>query len=274
MVQGFSNVLTAIFDVLVLPFGSNRTAALWGISLATGVVLIFLFKVTSNQDRIKATRDAFSARILEMRIYQDDLGLILKALAAALWSNVAYLRASLVPILVLLVVALPVFVQLDERYGRTNLEPGETTLLTVTLKDGVDPMTTPIRADGGSAVTLDAPPVRVEDRREVNWRVRADSAGVHPFTVTVYDTPYEFPIVVAKSNRSIGYTRHANSHADALFHPGLPVIPKNSALQSVHLEYPTRDYSLVFWQSPWWLVFIVVVSVGALVPKFLFRIQI
>jgi hypothetical protein len=252
MVQGFSNVLTAIFDVLVLPFGSNRTAALWGISLVTGIVLIFLFKYTSNQDRIKATRDAFSGRILEMRIYQDDLGLILKALGAALWSNVAYLRASLVPILV----------------------PGDTTLLTVTLKDGVDPMTTPIRADGGGAVTIDAPPVRVEDRREVNWRVRADSVGVHPFTVTVYDTPYEFPVFVAASNRSIGYTRHANSHADALFHPGLPAIPKNSALQSVHLDYPARDYSLVFWQTPWWLVFIVVVSVGALIPKFIFRIQI
>jgi hypothetical protein len=274
MLQGFSSILTAFFDVLVMPFGDNRAAALWALSLATGVALIFLFKATSNQERIKATRDAFKARILEMRIYQDDILLILKALGAALWTNVAYLRASLKPILVLLVVALPVFVQLDERYGRGPLAPGATTLLTVTLKDGVDPMTTPIAADGGAAVAIDAPPVRVPREREIDWRLEVREAGVHPFTVTVYDTPYRFPVVAAESNRTIGHSRTANSRSDALLHPALPEIPRNSAIQSVTLRYPSPDYPLVFWRAPWWVVFLVLVSLGALIPKFLFRIEI
>lgn len=274
MLQGFSNLLTMLFDILVVPFGDNRTAALWGLSLATGVALIFLFKATSNQDRIKATRDAFKARILEMRIYQDDVLLIFKALGGALWTNVAYLRASLKPILVLLVVAMPVFIQLDERYGREHITPGDTALLTVTLKDGVDPMTTPITASGGDAVTIDAPPVRVPSAREIDWRLRVRSAGTHPFTVTAYDAPYEFPVVAAASNRTIGFTRTANSAGETLLHPSLPEIPRNSPIESVHIQYPTPDYSLVFWRTPWWVVFIVVVSLGALIPKLLFRIEI
>lgn len=274
MIQALSSALTTVFDVLVLPFGGNRTAALWGISLATGILLIFLFKATSNQDRIRATRDAFKARILEMRIYQDDVVLIFKALGAALWTNVLYLRASLVPIVVLLVVALPVFIQLDERYGRAPLEEGDTALLRVTLKKGVDPMTPPITAAGGDAVALDSQPVRIPVDREIDWRLRVARAGVHPFTVTVYDTPYEFPIVASSSNRTIGFTRTANSPLESFLHPALPPIPRNSAIESVHVQYPDTDYSLVFWKTPWWLVFIVVVSIGALIPKFLFRIEI
>lgn len=274
MVHGFSSILTTIFDVLVLPFGSNRTAALWGLSLVTGVALIFLFRATSNQGRIKASRDAFKGRILEMRLYQDDIVLILKALGAALWTNVTYLRASLKPILVLLVVALPVFIQLDERYGRERLEPGATALLEVTLKDGVDPLTTPITADGGAVVSLDSPPVRVPSTREVSWRIRVQEAGVHPFAITVYDTPYEFPVTAEVSNKSIGYTRTANAVLDPLFHPALPTIPKNSAIQSIHLDYPSPRYWLVFWRAPWWVVFLVLLSVGALVPKFVFGIEV
>jgi hypothetical protein len=274
MLHGISSLLTSIFDVLVLPFGDNRTAGLWGLSLVTGVALIFLFKVTSNQARIKATRDAFKARILEMRIYQDDIVLILKALGAALWTNVSYLRASLRPILVLLVVALPVFIQLDERYGRAPMEPGDTALLEVTLKDGVDPVSVAVTADGGHAVSLDTDPVRVPSTREISWRLRVNDAGVHPFTVRVYDTPYEFPVTAAVSNKPIGHTREANSLASPLLHPSLPMIPKNSAIESVDLHYPTQDYWLVFWQAPWWVVFLVLISVGALVPKFLFRIEI
>lgn len=274
MVHALSNVLTTIFDVLVLPFGSNRNLALWSLSLLTGVALIFLFKATSNQDRIKATRDAFKARILEMRIYQDDIILIFKALGGALWTNVTYLRASLWPIVVLLVVALPVFVQLDERYGRTHLDAGDTAMLTVTLKDGVDPMTTPVVLDGGTAVSVDSPPVRVPAQREINWRIKVNQPGRHPFKVTVYDTAYEFPVSAEESNAAIGYTRTANSVADPFLHPGLPAIPKNSAVQSVHLTYPERDYWLAVWKAPWWVVFLVVVSLGAIIPKFLFGIEI
>jgi hypothetical protein len=274
MIYAISNVLTKFFDVLVLPFAGNRTAALWGISLLTGVALIFLFKATSNQDRIRATRDAFKARILEMRIYQDDIVLIFKALGAALWTNVSYLRASLKPIVVLLIVALPVFIQLDERYGRAHLHEDDRTLVTVTLKDGIDPMTTPVTVDGGTSLALDAPAVRVPSDREINWRVRVTAPGVHPFTVKVYDTVYQFPVVARESNGVIGYTRSANSVADPFLHPGLPTIPKNSGVQSVHLEYRPASYSLVFWDAPWWVVFLVLVSVGALIPKFLFGIEV
>ncbi|MCK5407266.1 MAG: hypothetical protein KAJ37_07425, partial [Candidatus Krumholzibacteria bacterium] len=113
MIYYFSQIVTRLFDVIVVPFGDHRTVALSVISLLTGVALIFIFKATSNQRRIKETRDRFKARILEMRLYQDDIVLIHKALFAALATNLTYLRASIKPILVLVAFVFVIFIQLD-----------------------------------------------------------------------------------------------------------------------------------------------------------------
>lgn len=275
MLNAFSHAVTAVFDVLLIPFGDHRTAGLMGISAATGVLLMFLFRATSNPEGIRATRDAFKAHILEMRIYQDDVVLILKGLGSALYANLRYLRVVLKPLLILGLVVASIFFQLDERYGRSALAPGDETLLTVTLRDGVDPMNAPISVaapDGG--VVVDAKPVRVPDRREINWRLKTVKSGVHPVSVTVYDTAYRFPIVAQHGNEPLGYERRAHSLSDPLLHPALPAIPRNSAVQSVRLRYPGASYPLVFGRTNWIVVFIVCSFLGAMVPKIVFRIQV
>jgi len=275
MAHGFSRILTAIFDGLVFPFGDHRGAALAVLSLLSGVLMIFIFKATSNQERIRVVRARFNARVLEMRIYPDDIVLIFRALGGALWENLAYLRASARPIVVLLLVILPIFIQLDERYGRAPLGAGENTLVTVTLKDGLDPMSTPVTlepADGGLAV--DSRPVRVSDRREVAWRLRVTEAGVHDLRVLAVEKNYAFPVFAQASNRCIGHSRRARSAVDALIHPSLPPIPPDSPIAGVTVHYDGTDYSLFGWQTHWLIVFVFWSLVGAVIPKFVFRIQV
>jgi uncharacterized membrane protein (DUF106 family) len=274
MVYGFSQIITKVFDVIVLPFGSNRMLALSVISLLTGVALIFLFKATSDQKRIKATRDKFKARILEMRLYQDDIILIHKALFAALGTNLAYLRVSLKPILVLLAFVFLIFIQLDERYGRGYLEPGGKSLLTVVLKDGLDPMSTSFDLSAGGGVAVDSPPVRSTVERSINWRIRVEDEGSHHLDVKVIDNTYRLPITAERSNAPIGFVRTAGSFSNPLLHPGLPKIPGDSPIQSVELHYPSASYSLFGWKTHWLVVFIIFSFVGALIPKFIFKIEI
>jgi hypothetical protein len=275
MIHGFSRILTAVFDGLVLPFGDHRGLALAALSLLTGVAMIFLFKATSDQERIRRVRARFSARILEMRIYPDDIWLILRALGGALWENVAYLRASAKPIVVLILLIVPVFIQLDERYGRAALAPGANTLVTVTLKDGLDPMNTPVSlAPAGNGIAVDSRPVRVRDRREIAWRLRVAEAGVHPLRVEAIDKSYELPIFAQASNRGIGHTRRARSRTDALIHPTLPAIPPDSPFAGVNVRYASTSYSLFGWHTHWLVVFVFWSLVGAAIPKFVFRIQV
>ena len=274
MTDAFSRIVTRFFDLLVIPFGDDRSLALAGLSLACGVVMIFLFKATSNQTAIRRTRDQFKARILEMRLYQDDVVLILKALGGALASNGSYLRVSLKPILVLLLFVLVVFIQLDERYGRGPFAPGDRTVLTVTLKDGADVNVVPVSLVPKAGVAVDSEPVRVGARREINWRLRVDSIGMHDVQVTAYDKTYAFPVTAEANNRGIGHSRTANSTIQSLIHPTLPPLRKDSPIQSVSLTYPESSYSLFGWHTHWLVVFIICSFVGALIPKFLFGIEV
>ncbi len=274
MVYGFSQIVTKIFDIVVLPFGANRMAALSVVSLLTGVALIFVFKAVSDQRRIKETRDKFKAYILEMRLYQDNIVLIHKALFKALATNLTYLRVSLVPILVLVAFVFVVFVQLDERYGRRHLEATDRALLTVSLKDGLDPMRVQVELRTGEGLIVDSPPVRSAARGQIYWRIRTSEPGTHTLGVMVYDKTYSFPVRAERSNGPIGHIREAGSIINPLLFPSLPRIPKDSPVKSVELRYPTADYPLFVWRTHWLVVFIVFSFVGALIPKFLFRIEI
>jgi uncharacterized membrane protein (DUF106 family) len=274
MVYLFSKIVTSAFDIIVIPFGAHRTIALAGISLLTGVALIFLFKATSDQERIKRARDKFKARILEMRIYQDDIVLIHKALFAALATNFSYLRASFKPILVLVAFVFVVFVQLDARYGRSPLRPGNHALFAVTLKDGLDPTRVGFDLEAGPGLTVDSPPVRSPADRRIYWRIRADENGTHALKVTVLDKTYTFPVRAEWSNATVGYVRTAGRVVSPLLHPSLPRIPPDSPIEAVELHYPPARYKLLWWRTHWLVVFIVFSFVGALVPKFLFRIEI
>jgi len=274
VLSAFTRLVTTLSNIVLIPFGDNRVLGLCGSSFLAGIAMIFIFKATSDQQGVKAARDQFKARILEMRIYQDDIVLILKALGAAIWTNVTYLRVSLKPILVLVAFALLVFIQLDQRYGRAPLDSGETAMLTVTLKPGVDALSVPTELQVGEGIAVDARPVRVTSRHEVNWRLRVTAPGRHNVTLTAYDKAYEFPIFADVSNDAIGRKRTANSWTDALIHTGLPALPANSPIESVELRYPTTDYSLFGWHTHWIIVFIVLSFLGATIPKFLFGIEV
>jgi len=273
MVHAFSNMITTMFDLLVVPFGDHRTAALVGLSLLCGVAMIFIFKATSDQAAIKRARDLFKARILEMRLYQDDLVLIFKALWGAIASNGAYLRVSLKPILVLVAFVIVVFVQLDERYGVAPLETGGTTLLTVTMSEGADVMTVPTTVEPPEGVILDAAPVRAPATGEISWRLRIQSAGEHVVRIQAYEGVYELPVTVEPRNQTIGRQR-TRSAANAFLHPGLPTLPRNAPIDAVRLTYPSASYSLFGWRTHWIVVFILCSFVGALIPKFIFNIEV
>ena len=109
------------------------------LSLLTGVVMAVVFKYAQNARAIRAAKDKLKGRILEMRIYQDDPALIVKGFFGAMRANLRYLGTMLVPFIALLIPVVIVFMQMDERYGRRNLDPRAQTILSVQLKEGLDP---------------------------------------------------------------------------------------------------------------------------------------
>jgi hypothetical protein len=246
--------------------------ALAVVSALTGAVAMLIFRATSDQARIRETRNAITAHVLEMRIYQDDLALILRALGAALATNLRYLRLVLVPALAIAAVVAVVFIQLDARFGRAPLRPGETAMVTATLKSGIDVMGVATSIEVGEGAVVEGPQVRVQARREVNWRVRAEQQGTPTVTLRVDQARYQFPLA-AKPGMVVGRER-SRSAMDALLHPGLPTLLEYSPIERVEVRYPPARHSLFGWETHWLVVFVFWSLVGALALKLLLRIAI
>jgi hypothetical protein len=270
-----SKIITALFDVLTGAFGAaHHTLGLVWLSLLTGAGMAYVFKLTSDGRAVRKAKDRFKSYILEMRIYQDDLGAVFGAFFKALWSNFLYLRSILKPILVLAIPVVIVFLQLDARYGRSHLTPGSVTLVTVRLVEGKDPFAAAVSISPGPGAAVDAPPVRIGEAREITWRLRIDSTGTHYAAVSSEGSEYSLPIVAEPSHYMIGNGRSRTPFFEPLVHPALPVIPSASPIESVRIQYPAASYPFLFWNVHWIVIFIVYSLIAALAVKLLVGFEI
>jgi hypothetical protein len=268
-----STLFTVTFDTLLAPFGGHADVALTVVSLLCGVATIFIFKATSNQARIRRTRDLLLAHILEMRIYRDDIVLILRALGAALGTNVVYLRLVLLPLLVIGVFVAITFIQLEARFGRSPLRVHEAAMVTVTYRAGLDLMSARPSIDAGDGAVVDLPRVRVPARREESWRLRVERRGAPTVALRVQDATYRFALAAEPGTGVVGDFR-SRSALDDVLHPGLPALPGDVPIESVAIRYPAARHWLFGWHAHWLVVFVFWSLVGALVPKLLFHIEV
>ncbi|MCI0453198.1 MAG: hypothetical protein L0Z51_12590, partial [Candidatus Latescibacteria bacterium] len=141
--DSIARLITLLFDALVLPFGRHRALALVVVSILSGAAFALVFRATSKPDRIRRARSRFQARVLEMRLYPDDVVLLTRALLGALATQLDYFRAAGKPILIVLVLALPVYFQLESRFAARPLRANERALVTATLKPGLDARAVP-----------------------------------------------------------------------------------------------------------------------------------
>jgi hypothetical protein len=269
------SIITGFFNVLLLPFGdTHQTLGLIWISLLCGAGMAWAFKATSNQKAIKKAKDRLKARILEMRLYQDDPVLIFQGLGGALKGNLVYLSTILVPFFVIIVPVAIVFAQLDGRYAKSHLLPNSSTLLNVQLKDGFDPIDSGMELKTPDAVEVVGNPVRSRATREIDWRLRVKRGGTYDITLAGSEGSYTFPLVAEKSYKMIGHVRQASSFMEPLLHFPLPAIPAGSPLASVSIEYPSARYPLLGFQVHWIVMFLVYSLISAAALKFILHIEI
>jgi hypothetical protein len=268
-----ARVITLFFDALVLPFGTRRAAALVVLSIASGAVFALVFRATSNPAAIKRTRNRFQARILEMRLYPDDPVLLTRAFLGALATQLDYFRVAFKPILILLVLALPAYFQIESRFAHRALRANERALVTATLKPGLDARAVPASLTGSDGVAVDPRSVRVRASREIVWRVEAKETAPHELVARAYDTDYRFSVRATPDARVVGRERRSGRAWDALVHPGLPSLSDHMAVQSVRIQYPDARYRLLGRSWGWLSIFLVGSLVGAAIPAWLLRIQ-
>jgi hypothetical protein len=268
---GINATLTWLFDAAFVLLGAlPPLAGLLLVSLLASVVMLFVVARTSNQPAMAATKRAMHAGLFEIRLFNDDLVAILRALGAVLRANGRYLLLSLVPLLWMIVPLVLVIAQLQAFYGYAGLEVGRPVLVKAERREGAGGAVS-ARLDSGAGPALEAPPgIRVETAavqlvgsNEVLWRIVPTAPGA--FTITVRDGARAATktVLVAEVVARRSPVRVSPGLVDQLLYPSEPLLDDESPVASITVAYPEPGIDVLGVSVHWMILFFVVSMAGA-----------
>ncbi len=236
----FNRISSAVFGTILAPFGDGLPwfdLVLWPV--LAGVLALVVYKYTSPQKAIAATRNRIKMHLLEIRLFSHDVPIVLGATVRNLAHVAAYGALNLVPMAVMVVPFVALLAQIEARYAFDPLPVGRVELLRLELDPARAPgPATAVRLDLPPGLVLEAPPVRTPEG-QVIWRIRAEAEGDHVLRITVGDEVVEKGVAVGGPPRPVPVMR--TKTWEALLYPGEAGLPASSAVRTVQLDYPERE---------------------------------
>ncbi|MFN0007621.1 MAG: hypothetical protein ACKVXR_06910 [Planctomycetota bacterium] len=230
--NSLNHAVSRVFDLFLAPLDSiGRPFALVLASAVFGVIAIVLFKHVSAQRRIKAAKNKIKGHLIEIRIYQDDLAIVGKAIGKVLARNLQYLALNLAPFVPLSIPFVIVLAQLVVRYGYAPAEvhgpeqailPGRGSMVEVELS--------PERAADIAGLRIELP----EGVRALSPLVRVPSEG----------RAFQEVAAIAPGARAIRFVLPGGERAEKEFSAGFwsgPLQPERGTGFFSALLWPAED---------------------------------
>ncbi len=248
-----TGTITALFNLFFAPFARlDPWVGMAAVSLVSGLVLLVIFKYTSSQRGLRRTKDRLIAHLLEVVLYRDEMGVVVRAQGRLLLDNLRYLGYTLVPLACMIVPGAVLLLQIDLHYGHRPLAVGERAIVTVQLEDAAAVETAALRAPAG--VVVETPSVRQPLTGRVDWRIRGAAPGRYELQIQAGGTEVAKSVVVGHRGAPAARDRVGGGALAQLLHPGeLPLPP--GPVTSVRVSYPSQVLPLgrwrLFWLWPW-----------------------
>jgi len=257
-------LLRAAVDGLLYPFrGLPPIVGLAFVSLLTSVLLLVVFKKTSNQKALEAVKRKIHAGLFEIRLFNDDFRSIFRSQLDILRHNMSYLRYSIVPMFWTLPPLVLLIAQLQFHYGYESLRPGQPALVKAILRTSEGGAKPAIRLEAPvQGLEVKEPAVWVPSTREMAWRVEPVAGGDYELklvngsetvTKTIRVKADSDPIVRRSPIRVRGFL-------DELLYPAEPPLPAGG-FESVTVTYPEANVE-VFGIELHWMIWYFILSIA------------
>lgn len=269
-------VFNGIVGTILLPFrGISPWFGMAAVSLLTALLMLEVYKLTSDQAAIRRAKDRIKAHLLEMRLYKDSMRVTLRAQAAVVKANLAYMGANIKPLAVMIVPLVLILAQLSLWYDRAPLQPGEETLLKIGLAAGADPLTLDLVLEAPAGVEVTSPPVRIADEHEIVWRLKAVSPGEGRLLLrTGGQTIGKTVAVGGRRLARISSIASRGSLVSRVLYPGEAPLPAGTAVRSVELLYPAAGLRAFGLDVHWLVAYLVLSIVFGFALKGVFKVEI
>ena len=272
------NVVTnALGEFLLSPLGSlpgwlSNTI----ISAVAGVLLLIIFKYTSNQRAIGRVRDDIKAHMLALKLFKDSLVVTLKAQGRVFRGAFLLLFHAILPMLVMIVPVSLLLGQMSLWYQSRPLGNGEEALVVMALNGDMESAwpEVSIKSTGGAEVTTG--PVRVLSKRQIYWKIKAVEDGYSEIDFGVDGQEVKKELAIGEGFLRVSLKRPGWKWSEILMYPWEKPFEKDSIVKSISINYPgwlshmlsgdggIRDFIIIYW----WMIYFVVVS---MVFAFIFK---
>ena len=229
------------------------------LSAAVGIGMLWVFRKTSNQKRMKDVKRKVYASLLELRVYADEPGVTWRAQKSLFGANLRYMGLALKPALWMIVPVGLLLIHLESFYGRAPLQVSQDALVTMGMSESWNPQAAAPKLAAPAEVEIDGPPVRVVDAREVSWRIRprAECSGHLRFTVAGQAVT---KTIEAGARPRYVPGKSVSSAIAAIWNPGETIDAPH--VEWVEVRYPEASLR-VFGFTMNWLVWFFFVSMAA-----------
>lgn len=230
--NSLNHAVSRLFDLFLSPLDSiGRPFALVVTSAVFGVIALVLFKHVSAQRRIKAAKNRIKGHLIEIRIYQDDLAIVGKAIGKVLVRNLQYLALNLAPFVPLSLPFVIVLAQLVVRYGYAPA-----------VVHGPDEAILPGR---GSMIEVELARDRAADVAELRIELPEGVRALSPLVrVPSEGRAFQEVAAIAPGDRVVRFVLPGGEHAEKEFSAGSwsgPLQPERGAGFFSALLWPAED---------------------------------
>ncbi len=256
-----NSILRHLFDAALSPFsGLHPLVGITLISLIFGVIMLLVFKKTSNQEKLAAVKRKIHAGLFEIRLFNDDFRAILRAQGDILRHNLSYFGLSLAPLAWMIVPLVLVIGQLHFHYGYQGLEPGAQALVKVEVEAGAAERPQ-IRMQAPEGVAVEAGPIWIPAKGELSWRISALEQGDYELAFEVNGDTVTKSLRVSDDVVRRSPIRPAKGFLSQLQFPAEDPLPEGP-IRAITVTYPEGNAGFEGWESEWtWMILFFILSV-------------
>jgi len=241
------------------------------VSLVVGLLMVVLFGYTSDQKAIGIAKDQLKAHLLAVRLYRDQIPVVMGSYGKILRGTGRYLELAFKPLLYVIVPITLLMVQMDRYLGATPLAPDVPFLLSVhTGSNALSDVTLDLPPE----ITMTAPPVHVPSTNEIIWRLAGSKEGKYEVKIAAAGQAAAKAVCVGSDLPRISTIRLRGHFWERMFSSAEPALPENSPIESISINYPDRNIEVAGYGMNWIWLFFILSMIAGFIFKELLGIQI
>lgn len=281
MIQKFNYALTKIFDVILYPFGLlGDFWALLFLSILLSLIVLVIFKYISSPSRIKDTKNKIKSSILAIRLYKDFWKVIAGSFVKSLFYTLKYFMLNIGPVLIIIPILFPIFVQMDIRYGMRPFKAddifvfkaqldSELTDVNIQLLDSdhFQPVMNPV------FINAYIDEERSRPIREVNWKLKCLKPGRSEIRIRINEQVIFKKLEIGEKTVALSNRKLARSALDHFIYPAEELIINPGPVHTLSLRYPAKSISLLGLKIHWLILHLILVVVIVLALRKRFGVE-